>query len=42
VGARALAREMGDIFLHGVLQDNTKSKIARHKFVRRKNPKPRL
>jgi TetR/AcrR family transcriptional regulator, cholesterol catabolism regulator len=40
VGARALAREMGDIFLHGVLQDNTKSKIARHKVVRRKSSKP--
>src|SRR6476661_4279573 len=42
VGAKALARAMGDIFLHGVLQDNAKSKIARHKVVRRKSSKPGL
>jgi AcrR family transcriptional regulator len=42
VGARALAREMGDIFLHGVLQDNAKTKAARNKVVRRKSSKPRF
>jgi len=28
-GARALAREMGDIFLHGVVQRSTKTKISK-------------
>jgi AcrR family transcriptional regulator len=28
-GARALAREMGDIFLHGVVQRSTKTKVSK-------------